>query len=375
MRILLVGPLPPPMNGCSYANAVLMQGALDLKVSCAAVDTSTPTVSGKQGSRFSIGKALRFVRVYRGLVKVAGSQVVYLTPGQTFFGLMKYAPFMVAALLLGKPYVIHVHGNYLGAEYAGLKGLRRLMFQWFVRRAAAGIVLSESLRANFDQLLPSGRVHVVENFAGRDIYQESLSRNKLTDKLRILYLSNLMREKGVLELLDALIFLKRSGVAFDLTIAGHMEPGIEADVAARLAELGAEAKYVGVVSGRAKSDWLSWANVSALPTYYPMEGQPIALLEGLAAGNIIVTTRHAGIPDVIDETNGVLVQVRDSDALADAFSRIAADVAGYVSKHSSHNAAYAASRFTEEIFTRRVLSVLEGVAAKGKGRSIPEAST
>lgn len=285
---------------------------------------------------------------------------------------MKYAPFLVAALLLGKPYVIHVHGNHLGAAYAGLKGWRRATFGFFLRRAAVGIVLSESLRANFDHLLPSSRVHVVDNFAGRDIYKDGLSRDKPTDKLRILYLSNLMREKGVIELLDALARLRQSGVAFEVTIAGQMEPGIEVDVTSRLSALGADAKYVGVVSGQVKSDALRQANVSVLPTYYPMEGQPIALLEGLAAGHIVVTTRHAGIPDVIDDSNGFLVQARDSDALADAFSLIATDVAGHVSKYSSHNASYAAGRFTEERFAQSVLSVLDLAVGKGRRPTIPE---
>ena len=38
-----------------------------------------------------------------------------------------------------------------------------------------------------------------------------------------------------------------------------------------------------------------------LPTYYKMEGQPISILEAMATGNVILTTRHAGIPDVVTD--------------------------------------------------------------------------
>lgn len=321
------------------------------------VDTNVPLISGDQGDRFSWRKALNFVRVYHGLLRVASVDVVYMTPGQTFFGLLKYAPFMSFARLLRKPYVIHVHGNHLGNHYAQLNGIKKRLFNHYVSGAAAGIVLSESLRANFHGLLPMSKVFVVENFAGDALFDQPIATKSPTH-LEVLYLSNLMREKGILVLLDALLLLKERAVPFHARIAGRMEIGIAAEVEQRLAQLDPEVEYAGPVKGQAKSDLLRDANVVVLPTYYIMEGQPIALLEAMATGNIIVTTPHAGIPDIVNESNGYLLPVRDAQALAACLGQIAADLPVEIARFCSHNRQTAAERFTEQAFAKKILAVL-----------------
>lgn len=359
MKALLVGPLPPPVDGCSYANSVLLESIQE--VDFAIVDTSTPVISEKQGQRFSIRKAISFLRAYAGCHKVFSVDVVYLTPGQTFFGFMKYAPFMSLAIALRRPYVVHLHGNHLGAHYSTLGGLKRRLFHFYASRMAAGIVLSESLRQNFDQLLPSEKVYVVENFANDELLYTPTA-DKPDDKPRILYLSNLMRGKGILEFLDALLLLKQREIKFEAVLAGRMEIGIETDVTDRLNILGDCVSYLGPVEGQEKLDLLAHANVFALPTYYVMEGQPISLLEGLASGNIILTTSHAGIPDIIDESNGYVVPPRDVDAIANAISDIAEDLPGKVLTYSAHNIAYARSRFTQTRFVSSVRDIMVAVS-------------
>ncbi len=99
-----------------------------------------------------------------------------------------------------------MHGNYLGEEYKRLTGIKKKVFKKLLSKAAAGIVLSPSLIPNFDNLLRAGQVFVVENFVGNVIYQNAVI--KKADKLRIIYLSNLIKEKGIIDLLDALILLK-----------------------------------------------------------------------------------------------------------------------------------------------------------------------
>ena len=56
-----------------------------------------------------------------------------------------------------------------------------------------------------------------------------------------------------------------------------------------------------------------------LPTYYPMEGQPISIIEAMGFGNFIVTTNHAGIPDICCKKNSLFVQKGDSKSLFRAF--------------------------------------------------------
>jgi glycosyltransferase involved in cell wall biosynthesis len=55
------------------------------------------------------------------------------------------------------------------------------------------------------------------------------------------------------------------------------------------------------------------------------EGLPVAILEAMANGLPVVSTRHAGIPEaVVEHETGFLVEEQDVDAMADAIAQLAA---------------------------------------------------
>ena len=84
--------------------------------------------------------------------------------------------------------------------------------------------------------------------------------------------------------------------------------------------------YVGPAFGEDKLALLEQADVFALPTCYPTEGQPIALLEAMQFGLPVITTRAAGISDVVREPdNGLFVKARNPAAVLEAVERLAAD--------------------------------------------------
>ncbi len=151
---------------------------------------------------------------------------------------------------------------------------------------------------------------------------------------------------------------------FSAVLAGAIDVANEQIITARLEKVKDKVSYIGVVSGERKTKALWDANVFVLPTYYPMEGQPISLLEGLATGNIIITTKHAGIPDIIDETHGFFVPTQSPESIAVCLKKISDNLQTYMKTFSQHNINYAASNFTEENFTDKVLNVLQIVSSQ-----------
>jgi len=70
------------------------------------------------------------------------------------------------------------------------------------------------------------------------------------------------------------------------------------------------------------------ACVDARPMGATIDGLPVALMEAMAAGRAVVSTRVAGIPELIEDgVSGVLVAPGDEEALADAIERLARDPA------------------------------------------------
>lgn len=63
-------------------------------------------------------------------------------------------------------------------------------------------------------------------------------------------------------------------------------------------------------------DLLKQVSTVVLPSYN--EGLPMAILEEMASGKAIISTKIAAIPEVIKEENGILIQPGDIEALADA---------------------------------------------------------
>ncbi|HXD93018.1 MAG TPA: glycosyltransferase family 4 protein, partial [Bacteroidia bacterium] len=347
----------PPVDGCSNSNKVLYRNIVSRNIKCATIDTNTDVISGNQGSKFSLEKALKFMGNYLQLYKIWSCDVVYFTPGQTFYGILKYGPFIVSCLLFKKPYTIHLHGNFLGNQYKLLSRKKRKIFHFLVSKASAGIVITNSLRKNFEGILDGEKINVVEYFVENPLYEKSFA--KTNNRLKILYLSNLMREKGILEFLDALILLNEDGVIFEANVAGSIETGLKGEVDTRLNRLGDKVKYLGTILGEEKTQKLIEANVFVLPTYYTMEGLPFSLLEAMATGNILVTTNHAGIPDVVNELNGFLVEKRSAEMIKNALKVISSDLVYYINKISGHNTSYARLNFTEENFTSSVIAVLQ----------------
>ena len=87
-------------------------------------------------------------------------------------------------------------------------------------------------------------------------------------------------------------------------------------------------RVLGRVAGDAKWEALRRAHVVALPTTYPPEGQPISIIEGMAAGCAIVATARDGIRDTVGGDEGVLLEPRSGAPLQADLERVLRDLSG-----------------------------------------------
>jgi glycosyltransferase involved in cell wall biosynthesis len=116
----------------------------------------------------------------------------------------------------------------------------------------------------------------------------------------------------------------------------------------------------GLLEGERKLAALERAHIFVLPSY--TEGLPNAMIEAMAVGLPVVVTRVGSIPDVvIDETNGLLVQPRDSAALATALRRL---IASAELRQRLGQAAHATARtrFATEHAARALSSLIAEIA-------------
>ncbi len=354
-KILIIGPFPDPITGNSLANSVLYQGIKENGLSVSYINSATKF--SEELGKFSFSKLLLNLKTYFYCYKIFFSSTVYITPGQTFFGVIKYAPFISISKLLRKKVILHIHGNYIHQEYMHLSFVRKKIYHFVLSLADKGIVLSTTLRKNLAPFFDESDIYVVSNFVQEAILKHQV--HKQFKELRILYLSNLMTEKGIFDLLDALLLLKNQAVPYKVKIAGNIASGLKERIDLKLRAIGT-AEYMGVVRGKKKLDLLEWGNVFVLPTFYPTEGQPISILEAMARGNIVLTTDQGGIPDIFSEKNGYFIEKKNSRNIADRLSelyKLFKSRTEIIKNISNENITFA-KKFTEEKFVNNVLQLM-----------------
>lgn len=354
-KILIIGSFPPPISGVSLANKVITEGLKKSQKWNVDIINSeySSNITAVHGN-ISIQK-LFFFKTYIYIYKVLFSKIIYISIGQSFFGVIKYVPFILLSKILRKKLVFHLHGGHLLKEYNLLKGLKRKVFYFFVSKMDYGIVLSKSLRENFSKFIHSSKIFELPNFYESDLRtteQETLNLKDYSE-IRIIFLSNLIEEKGINLLLEAIKKLYEKGLNIKIKVAGNLVSNN--DLSNYFGKYGVE--YVGVVNGQTKKDFLLWGNVFCLPTFYRMEGQPISIIEAMATGNLIITTRHAGIPDICSSDNALFCEKNDLNDLLSTIEYLSNNIAEIKAK-GLYNYDYAKDLFSEENFIDNANKIL-----------------
>jgi glycosyltransferase involved in cell wall biosynthesis len=134
--------------------------------------------------------------------------------------------------------------------------------------------------------------------------------------------SRMLRDKGIVELVEAARLLRSRGVAIRIRLVGPTDDNpasISEEILTRWAAEGA-VEVVGPSDDVAGE--YARASIAVLPSY--REGLPKALLEAAAAGLPMVATDVPGCREICrDGETGLLVPVRTVEPLADALERLA----------------------------------------------------
>ncbi|HMD87892.1 MAG TPA: glycosyltransferase family 4 protein [Anaerolineaceae bacterium] len=142
---------------------------------------------------------------------------------------------------------------------------------------------------------------------------------------RVVLAARMLWDKGIAEFVAAARILKNKNIISRFMLAGDCDPANPAAVPVEQLQAWQEE---GVV------EWCGWqddmaqfyghSHIVCLPSY--REGLPRSLIEASACGRPIVASDVPGCRQVVSEgENGLLVPVRDAEALANAVQRLIAD--------------------------------------------------
>ncbi|WP_347556641.1 glycosyltransferase family 4 protein [Robbsia sp. KACC 23696] len=157
---------------------------------------------------------------------------------------------------------------------------------------------------------------------GVDLQHFAMTPPPARPPFRFLLIGRLLWDKGVGEYVDAARKLRAEFPDVEWQLLGPV--GVENPSAISRAEVDAwVAEGVMTYLGEAHDvrPAIAQADCIVLPSY--REGVPRTLMEAAAMGRIAIATRVPGCVEVVeDQVNGILCEVRDADALADAMRAV-----------------------------------------------------
>jgi glycosyltransferase involved in cell wall biosynthesis len=224
----------------------------------------------------------------------------------------------------GIPYSFTAHANDIFAPRDFVVSLAKLMGS-----AATIVTVSDYAAGLLKERYPGNAAKIHRIYNGVD-----LSRFHAADFgsgiPAIVSVGRLIEKKGFADLITACQLLRPRGRDFSCEIIG--EGPLESALRAQIAEAGLDS-LVRLVGPRTQSEIalrLANATIFVLPCTREegggMDNLPTVIVEAMAAGLPVISTRLAGIPEMVEhEKSGELVPEHDPKAICAAIERLIAD--------------------------------------------------
>ena len=197
-----------------------------------------------------------------------------------------------------------------------------------LRQMALGLCVSHEIR---DRLLALGAPadRLVIHRLGIDLNQFTAGPRD-PEKVEVIMVGRLVEKKGFEYGLQAFARVATSHPNAALNIVGDGPRRRSLEQLVATLGIGDRVTFTGVLSGREVSDRLRRSDVMLAPSVTGRdgnrEGSPMTVKEASASQVVPVSTRHAGIPEIVEDgTTGFLVDERDVDGLADRLERLVRD--------------------------------------------------
>jgi glycosyltransferase involved in cell wall biosynthesis len=307
LKIAMIGPLNAPVGGTGVLFEALLE-ALEARPDVEVRAVSTASIRGG-----GIRAPLKLIGLIADVLRVGRWADVVTIHGSTT-GLFINAPVsVITAKLFGKGSVIR---NFGGRDYGEFPAWRRGLVHRSVK--AADLYLVEP-----ERLLEIGTTRGVDHIK---LFPNCRAMPPLPTPppdgpgpcRKFIYLGHIRRDKGIDLMIEA---GERFGEEVSVDVYGPMRFDVDEKDFAGLERV----HYRGVLDPAGVAPALTGYDALLLPTFYPGEGHPGVILEAYAAGLPVITSRWMGIPEVVPDGMGMLIEPRDAGALFEAMRTMVED--------------------------------------------------
>lgn len=242
------------------------------------------------------------------------------------------------------PYIISLRGSDVPGGHARLKLdykiFGSLVFKPIWEKASAIVACSQGLKNRAQKFLPSIAIDVIPNGVDLDRFYPEKSQ-RMPDMARLLTVGRLSATKRVEMLVDVVEILHKNGCKIHFTIVGG------GALEQQLRQILTKRKVAEIieVTGRVEQETMPqvYRRHDIFVSASMQEGMSNAMLEAMASGLPIITTRCEGLEELI-AGNGIIIEKPNAEGIAAAIMQLIQD------KHLFSSMS-AASRKHAELFS------------------------
>lgn len=273
--------------------------------------------SYRNGSKWEkLAKALKgYLLFFREMILNKPDIVhIHSSFGPSFYRKM---PFIYMACFRGVPVINHIHGAEFETFYLKASDRKKRRIRKVYGKCTMLIALSEEWKRNLESVVSPEKITVIEN------YCKIPDLSGTEKKKQILFLGEIGKRKGCYDIPEIYGRVLEKGERLPLIMAGDGELA-EVKKLFEDRDLLESVSFPGWVRGADKDKCLKESGIFLFPSYY--EGMPMAVLEAMAYGMAIVTTRVGGIPHLLEDGgSGYLCEPGDIEGLSKRLLELSKD--------------------------------------------------
>lgn len=333
-NILFFTSFPPPNTGQTLATQLIFKVLKSIHF-VKKINTVDSNRLSRDSGEFSIGFLLNLIHKFFLLflyINFKTVDVYYTVYSSSRLGLIKDAigVFLVKYFCFKRIDIIaHIHSGNFGLDFNSK--FDKFFFDFVLSNTDKFIFLSRRLNNVSSSLRKDQSVYLSNMIGSEIICSDTEIKKKWGGKqlersdFHIVYISNMILEKGYLDLFKATKILNSSNPV-SINIHVHYvgawgDPLKESQFKELISKLdGVDSIVYGPVYDRLKlKELFLLADVFVLPTYYKIEAQPLSIIEAFSSATPVISSNHAGIPDmVLEGCNGFLVEKENPSEIASA---------------------------------------------------------
>ncbi len=305
MKLLLIGPLPPPIGGTSVSFKQLLTDLQEEETITVKVLNTSP-----QPQLGIIGKLINIPLFFLKLLRALPSFDIVSLHASNRRMIIYGSALRIICLIFRKPLVVRIFGGSFDRFYKDASWCAHYFIS-LVFTSDCILLQTHKLVDFFSPIYPHSKLRWFPTSRSEIIKIEPEQTRR--DIRRFVFVGHVKPTKGIREILKACETLKANNYLVD--IYGPLQKGVTEEEINRARNV----RYQGVLEPEEVLATISTYDVLVFPTYYQGEGYPGVIIEAYMAGIPVISTYWQAIPEIVKNgESGLLVPPKDAELLARA---------------------------------------------------------